>query len=185
MVGWTHGRLAGATLGIGALGAGLLGKENSMTTNPDHDLKVLKDTIEITHTLYRGLRCTDEKNWEERVTFFADELTIDFGGVKPSQRIKAADLAAWAKRAYALVTTQHMMFNVDIVVDGNKATSTSNGHARHQRMDTDDFWNIYPRYEHEYVRQADGWKISRIKMTPIFEEGNPRLLDESFAASQP
>jgi hypothetical protein len=148
-----------------------------------HDIQSLQDIVQITRVLYRGLRCTDEKCWDERVTFFAETLTIDFGGVKPSQSIKASDLAAWARRAYALVKTQHMMFNVDVVVDGDRATSSSNGHARHERTDTGDFWHIYPRYEHEYVRESDGWKIGRIKMTPVFEEGNPKLLDESFAAA--
>ena len=111
----------------------------------------------------------------------ADELTIDFGGVKPPQTIKAADLMAWARLAYASVKTQHMSFNVDVEVDGDRATSASYGHARHQRTDTGDFWHIYARYEHEFARTPDGWKIACIRMTPTFEEGNPKLLDESYA----
>jgi hypothetical protein len=139
--------------------------------------------LEISQTLYRGFRHTDEKNWNERVTYFTDELTIDFGGVKPSQTIKASALMDWARVAYALVDTQHMSFNLDVQLDGDRAISFSYGHARHQRTDTRDFWHIYARYEHEYVRTDGGWKIARIKMTPVFEEGNPKLLEESFAAA--
>lgn len=139
--------------------------------------------IEISQTLYRGFRYTDEKNWDARVTYFTDELTIDFGGVKPSQTIAASALIDWARLAYALVETQHMSFNLDVQLDGDRATSFSYGHARHQRIDSGDFWHIYARYEHEYVRTEDGWKIARIKMTPVFQEGNPRLLEESFAVA--
>jgi hypothetical protein len=141
------------------------------------------DHLEIGQVLFRGLRFTDEKRWDERVKFFTEHLTIDFGGVKPSQVMKASDLMDWARRAYKLVTTQHMAFNLDVQLNGDKATSASYGHARHQRTDTGDFWHIYARYEHEYVRTVDGWKITRIRMTPVFQEGNPKLLDESFAAA--
>jgi hypothetical protein len=54
---------------------------------------------EIQHVLYRGLRCTDEKRWDEWATCFTDEQTIDFGSVKPPQTIKSRDLAAWARLA--------------------------------------------------------------------------------------
>jgi hypothetical protein len=141
------------------------------------------DIIQISQTLYRGFRHTDEKNWDARVTYFADELTIDFGGVKPSQTVSPTALMDWARLAYALVTTQHMSFNLDVQLDGDRATSYSYGHARHQRTDNGDFWHIYARYEHAYVRTQDGWKIARIKMTPVFEEGNSKLLEESYAAA--
>jgi SnoaL-like domain len=84
--------------------------------NRDLDVKSIKDAMEITRVLYRGLRCTDEKKWDERVSYFSAELTIDFGEVKPLQTIKPHDLAAWARLAYASVKTQHMLFNVDVIV---------------------------------------------------------------------
>lgn len=152
-------------------------------TQTNIDNITITDVLEIERVLYRGLRCADEKLWEEWLNYFTDEQTIDFGGVKPPQTINSEDLANWARLAYASVKTQHMMFNLDIQVDGDRAKSTSCGHARHQRTDTGDFWHIYPRYEHEYTRTSDGWKVSRIKMTPIFEEGNPKLLEESHAAA--
>ena len=139
--------------------------------------------MEIRRVLYRGLRCTDEKKWDERVSYFSAELTIDFGEVKPLQTIKPHDLAAWARLAYASVKTQHMLFNVDVIVDGDTATSNSCGHALHERTDTDDFWYIYARYEHGFLRTAEGWKVCRVKMTPVFEQGNPKLLEESYAVA--
>lgn len=154
-----------------------------MDQNRSISPKDIADTIEISQTLYRGFRYTDEKKWDERVTYFTDELTIDFGGVKPSQTIKASALMDWARVAYELVDTLHMSTNLDVQLNGERATSFSYGHARHQRTDTGDYWHIYARYEHSYARTRHGWKITRIKMTPVFQEGNPKLLEESFAAA--
>jgi hypothetical protein len=44
-----------------------------------------------------------------------------------------------------------------------------------------DFCHIYAIYEHEHVRTPNGWRISKSKMTPSFQEGNPKLLDATFA----
>jgi SnoaL-like protein len=105
----------------------------------------LSNILEITQSLYRGFRYTDEKRWTERAALFADELTIDFGGVKLPQTTTPTELIAWAKLAYAKVKTQHMSFNLEVELDGDRATSTSLVHARHQRIDTDDYWHIYAR----------------------------------------
>ncbi len=45
--------------------------------NRNLDIQSIKDVMEITRVLYRGLRCTDEKKWDERVNYFSAELTID------------------------------------------------------------------------------------------------------------
>jgi len=98
-------------------------------------VQTVLDTQAITTLLYRSLRYADEKRTDELPHCYADIVTIDFGGVKPSQQISAKDLAAWAGRAYALVKTQHMMFNVGVEVNGDNATSRSCGHALHERTD--------------------------------------------------
>jgi hypothetical protein len=57
---------------------------------------------------------------------------------------------------YATAKTQHMLFNMDIHLDRNQATSKSYGHTRHERTDNRDFWHIYAIYEHEHVRTPNG-----------------------------
>ena len=135
--------------------------------------------LEINQNLSRNFMSMDEKSWKAWENTFADELTIDFGGVKQPQKTTPKNLMDWAKKAYATVKTQHMLFNMDIRLDGDQATSKSYGHARHERTDSGDFF--YAIYEHEHVRTPNGWRISKIKMSPNFQEGNPRLSDEPFA----
>lgn len=145
------------------------------------DTQSVSDMLEINQNLSRNFMSTDEKSWKVWENTFADELTIDFGRVKPPQKTTPKDLMDWAKKTYATVKTQHMLFNIDIHLDGDQATSKSYGHARHEHTDNGDFWHIYAIYEHEHVRTPNGWRISKIKMTPNFQEGNPKLLDETFA----
>jgi SnoaL-like domain len=115
-------------------------------------------------------------------------VAIDFVGVQLPATVTAKELREQSEPSYARVKTQHMSTNLDIRVDGDKATSTSYGHARHERTDKDgfshsqNFWHIYAKYENDYIRTDDGWKISRIKMEPRWYEGNPKLLEEATAA---
>jgi hypothetical protein len=136
------------------------------------DTQSVSDMLEIYQNLSRNFMSTAAKSWKVWENTFADKFTIDFGGVKPPQKTTPKDLMDWAKKTYA---------TVDIHLDGDQATSKSYGHARHERTDNGDFWQIYAIYEHENVRTPNGWRISKIKMTPNFQEGNSKLLDETFA----
>lgn len=142
------------------------------------------DILEITRVLYTNFRATDAKNFDKFETTLADAVAIDFGAVQLAKTVTAKELRAQSEPTYARVKTQHMSTNLDIRVDGDKAKSTSYGHARHERTDKEGFWHIYARYENDYIRTTKGWKISRIKMEPRWQEGNPKLLEETAAAEK-
>ena len=152
-------------------------------SDSNHTLDFLINKDLVQQTLIRvGIYC-DQKRWEEHRKLFMDEVTIDFGGVKPSQVMKADDLKEWGIRAYALVDTQHMFTNQDISINGSSATATSYGRALHKRKDNGESWMIYNQYEHSLVKTSEGWKVSRLKMEVFCQTGNEKLLEETFAAS--
>ncbi len=153
-----------------------------MTDN--HGSAAVDDILAIQRLLFRNLRAADDKDWDAQAATQADRVVIDFGGMQPPQEMTPRQLAEWSEPTYALVRTIHMQTSVEVDVDENLATSHSYGHARHERTDTGDSWHIYAAYENDFVRTDSGWRISRIKMTPIFQEGNPKLLEESAAASK-
>jgi SnoaL-like protein len=130
------------------------------------DAQSVSDMLEINQNLSRNFMSTDEKSWKAWQNTFADELAIEFGGVKPPQKTAPKNLMDWVKKTYATVKTQHTLFDMDIHLDGDEATSKSHGHARHERTDNGDFWRIHAIYEHEHVRTTNGWRISKIKMAP-------------------
>jgi hypothetical protein len=152
----------------------IMSQEHSMAT----------DVISIQNVLFKSLRAADEQDWDSQAALYNDEITIDFGGVQPTKTTTPVELASWSAKTYALVKTMHMQASVEVIVEGDRATSHSYGHARHERTDNHDFWHIYAQYENDFIRMANGWKISRIKMTPVFQEGNPKLLEESATANE-
>ncbi|CAN5265727.1 hypothetical protein BH10PSE12_BH10PSE12_06190 [soil metagenome] len=150
------------------------------------DLKEALDILNIQRLLYTSLRSTDEKDWTLFKACFADEVTIDFVGVQPAATVSIEALCAQSERNYVDLKTQHMSTNLDVRVEGNSARSTSHGRARHEyvgdgaSVSSDRaIWHIYARYENDYIRTADGWKISRIMMEPLWQEGNLHLLEDA------
>jgi hypothetical protein len=145
------------------------------------DTQSVSYKLEISQNLSRNFMSTNEKSWKAWQNTFADELATEFGGVKPPRKPTPKDLMDWAKKTYATEKTQHMLFHMDIHLDGDQATSRSHGHARHERTDAADFWHIYAIYKHEQARTPNSWGISKIKMTPSDQERNPKSLDATSA----
>ena len=151
-------------------------QKGKMMSN-EQELKRLSDIIEITHVVNRIGPYGDQGRWEEQRSLFTDEITIDFGPVKPPSTVTTADNITWAKKAYSGITTHHMITNTYVSLDGDSAHVSAQGLARHYRTADAGFWNIYQRYEFGLIRTSVGWKVNRLKMEPIFEEGNARLLE--------
>lgn len=140
------------------------------------------DSIAVIQSLVQGLNATDRKDFTRWRTLLADELTIDFGGVNPEQTLKADDLMAWAKVAYKDMVTMHMSFNHEVTVNQQQAHVYSYGRALHRQAVSvgEDYWFIYARYEHRLIKQDGVWKITRLHMTPVFEEGNSNLVNQAY-----
>ncbi|MDR2862345.1 MAG: nuclear transport factor 2 family protein [Puniceicoccales bacterium] len=153
--------------------------------NLEPDDQTVRDTLMIMTVLSRVGRYGDEKKWEEHQRLFTDKITVDFGHVKPPEITSSQAIKEWAYRAYKGVNTLHLLTNMDVQVNGDKAVVASSGLSRHKRIDTKEFWNIYSFYEHELIRTPEGWKVTRLKMVPIFQEGNEHLLEETYALTQP
>ena len=135
------------------------------------------DILSIQRVLSRVGSYADQKRWEDHRQLFADEVVIDFGGVKPSQTISSEDLMNWSEGSYEGVKTQHMFTNQDVEIEGDTATATSYGRALHERTSSGETWMIYARYEHTLIRTPSGWKVSRLFMEPRWQTGIQDLLD--------
>lgn len=135
-------------------------------------------------TIERVIKLTgmysDFEMHDELLNLWDEEVTVDFGEVKPPQVMKAVDLVNWAKIAYKNIKDQHMFFNFIVNVNGDTATSVCYGRALHEQKQTGDKWLIYIRYEHSFRRKGEGWVVTRLKMEPTFQEGNPNLIDQEY-----
>lgn len=140
------------------------------------------EILSIQRLLFSHLRATDSKDWPAFEDTLADEVAIEFKGLQPAATVSRIQLRKQSEPIYAPLKTQHMAFNLDIRVDGDRALSTSYGRARHELVGahkpalTAQHWHIYARYEHSYIRTSDGWRIARILMEPLWEDGDRHLL---------
>jgi hypothetical protein len=75
---------------------------------------------------------TDAKQWDEFQATLADKVAIDFVGVQPHAAVTARELREQSEPSYQ-IKTQHVSTNLDIRVDGDKATPTSYAHVMSER----------------------------------------------------
>lgn len=71
--------------------------------------------------------------------------------------------------------TQHFNGNHHVVLNGVSATHTCYLIAHHVResMTTDNWYTFAGTYHDEVIRTAEGWRILRRRLTPVWTLGNP------------
>ena len=145
----------------------------------------LSDRAEINDVIVRYGWALDTKDWALLDTCFTDDAFCDYssnpgGKVGPYQQVRG-----WLEKVMrAFPVTQHLMSNVDIKLDGDRATvrtMVTNPQGAATREGPLHFFFVGARYDDEFVRTADGWKIQRrVETTQWFQGSLPKelLLDQ-------
>ncbi|WP_394838659.1 alpha/beta fold hydrolase [Pendulispora rubella] len=146
-----------------------------MLNNPNRiELGAIAATIEsIAHNV-------DRRRWEEVQNAFAARVVLDYGS--PDLLLPEDIVARWKPLLSAFDATEHALSNVSIAwVDADLARVKSTFRATHQLRGAEggDTWVLTGRYDHELVRTARGWKVSRMRMIPVESSGNTRLLEHA------
>ena len=101
-------------------------------------------------------------------------------GTLPFDR-SSPDLTAHAIRAWldkslaAFPVTQHLITNIDVRIDGDRATSRAmvyNPMGAATREGPLHLFFMGGRYDDELVRTRDGWRIAKRVETPLWFEGS-------------
>ena len=75
----------------------------------------------------------------------------------------------------AFPVTQHLMANIDVQLDGDTATvrtMVTNPQGAATREGPLHFFYVGARYDDDFVRTGDGWKIARRVETTLWFEGS-------------
>jgi 3-phenylpropionate/cinnamic acid dioxygenase small subunit len=75
----------------------------------------------------------------------------------------------------AFPVTQHLMSNIEVQLDGDRAnvrTMVTNPQGAATREGPLHFFYVGGRYDDDFVRTADGWKIARRVETTLWFEGS-------------
>ena len=139
----------------------------------DQLVRELHDRALISDLLLRFARALDERDWEGYAGLYADDgvLQLPWGPPRPRAGL-AEDTEANLGRFHA---TQHISSNHQITLEGDRATSRSYLQAVHvvDPDAKDGHWTLGGWYECTYRRTPDGWRFTRVAITPVWQTGTP------------
>jgi uncharacterized protein (TIGR02246 family) len=138
----------------------------------------LLDLQEITDLLHRYARALDEKDWSLLATCFTADAVAFYGEVLGRQEgVTAIEQVCRAALGH-LDSSQHVISNPEIHIDGDAATARCYVHAQHTKAGTPggDNMTIGGTYLDELVRTADGWRIRQRELRFLWQEGNQAVL---------
>jgi len=125
------------------------------------DMQTLGDRLEINDLLTRYAHSVDSKDWALYRTVFTDDAFIDYesaGGIKGDREA----VADWLEKTMAgFPMTQHLISNIDVKLDGDRATVRAMFYNPMGMPSGKTFW-CGGFYNHSLVRTAEGWKSERL-----------------------
>jgi 3-phenylpropionate/cinnamic acid dioxygenase small subunit len=151
-------------------------------TDEAERVQYLMDRTKIIETMYLYATGIDTKDWALYRTIFADEIKIDFGshvGGPPGWTHMSAD--EWTAQLIdvfaGMESTQHSMSNPRVEIDGDVARCVMYMQAEHYLKNDqgDDFFTIGGYYTNDLVRSGDGWKLTAVKLTVLWQRGNRHI----------
>jgi hypothetical protein len=125
------------------------------------DLQTLIDRQEIADLISRLGLWLDEKRFAETADLFTEDVAVRTAGgtAQGAERV-----AAQAARNHT-TTTQHVITNVLVDLDGDRAAARANLVVTFDEPRR----TLGERYRFEAARTAHGWRLSRVEIEPVWE----------------
>lgn len=135
------------------------------------DSRALADRLELIELVARLGRWLDEgPEFDEPDDLFTDDVSASTPGGDEQGR---DGVVAQAERVHRDRDTQHLLTGIIVDLDGDTATMTANlqvtfvGHGPHHRP----AYSSGSRYRFAARRTPDGWRLSRVEVTPLWQVG--------------
>jgi len=150
------------------------------------------DRAELIELLGRYADSADLKEFDELPAhIYTDPVTLDFSSVAdiPPMTTPLHDYVEILRATFGpFAATHHAITGHVIDVDGDRATIHAHVRAEHWLPaelvgDGPNCWLVVGFYDNEAVRTADGWRLSRVKLTAAHQE-NAQLAGLALAAGQ-
>ena len=145
----------------------------------DADLQKCIDRQAVINLLIQYATALDTKNWALLEQCFLPDAVADYG--EDAGRHEGYPAIEETVRFFldGLDSSQHLLGNYVVEIEGDDATSTCYLHAQHYLEDTKggDTYTVGGTYEDELVRTNEGWRIKHRKLVTTWVEGNPGLVD--------
>lgn len=151
----------------------------------DEKLQELLDKQEIMELQYRYAHGVDRKDFDLFASCFTEVISTDLSSYMPDLKFTEMTIEQWVDMVKKLIghtkATQHQMTNMLIEVNGNEATAKIALRAQHYVPNDfgDNFLECGCHYDNKYTKVNGEWKISGIKVTFDFWDGNQYVLSQS------
>ena len=138
-------------------------------------MQALSDKAEIRELLFRYARAVDDKDWALMDVVFTSDARLDYTSVDGPAGSRD-EIVDWLERSLAPVPmTQHFITNLEIELDGDRATARAMFYNPMQLPGMDDVCACGGNYHHALVRTPDGWRSERlVEETKWFVNRPPR-----------
>jgi SnoaL-like protein len=155
-------------------------------------MTVLADRADLIELFGRYADIADQKEFTTLPGLvLADPITLDFEAVAgiPPMTVPLDGYVEALRGAFAPYTATHHVITGHVIdIDGDSATIHAHVRAEHWVPDElaaggPNRWLVVGFYDNEAVRTADGWRLSRVRLTPTYQE-HPHLSSTALAAAQ-
>ena len=134
------------------------------------------DRLAIQDLIVKYAWAIDTKNWDALDTVFLPDAWLDYSSNPGGKAGHYTTIRAWLEKSLApFPVTQHLVTNIDVTVDGDRATARTmvyNPMGAATREGPLHFFFMGGRYDDELVRTADGWRIAKRVETALWFEGS-------------
>jgi 3-phenylpropionate/cinnamic acid dioxygenase small subunit len=139
--------------------------------------QALADRFEIADLLARYSTALDTKDWRALTSVFTPDATCDYGPLGSPAGIDEITALLRATLA-SLDVTQHLIGNLTVELQGDRATSSTYLIAQHLRSGTPggDTYLIGATYSDQLARTADGWRIEHRRINRLWATGNREVI---------
>lgn len=154
-------------------------KDGEKKSATEIELQRMIDRQAIVDLLMRYATALDTQNWPLLEQCFFPDAVADYG--EKAGRHEGYPAIEKAVRFFleGLDSSQHLLGNYVVEIEGDHATTTCYLHAQHYLEETKggDTYTVGGTYEDKIIRTGEGWRIKHRKLTATWVEGNPDLID--------
>ena len=125
----------------------------------------------------------DQGEFDRIEPLYASEIQVDYTslwGGEVQTHTPASLMTAWASVLPGFDQTYHDISNVQVAIEGDRATATADVIADHYLEDG--HWQVSGQYEYRFIKQADEWLITHMTLNLVDEVGDRTLV--SLAAER-
>ena len=133
----------------------------------------------IANILSRFANSFDLKDWQGLRGVLADSIDIDYSDLRGKREsVRNTEYVALRESSLQHLNTHHLLSNIDIQVKGNTANCTASAmifRTLNSETLNSEYFNSHVIYRFGLTKTDLGWRISSIKQSVLWSEGNASI----------